>query len=74
MVQSAMPNAMTNFASAFGNTLAFWWCVRLVYGRSVLLQRPTHRLVGSAPEAEISTQLNIERYLSRARKQLNLLR
>ena len=47
-----------------------WWCVRLVYGRSVLLQKPTRRLVGSAPEAEISSVENIERYLMRARNQL----
>lgn len=47
-----------------------WWCIRLVYGRSVLLQRPTRRLVGSAPEAEISSDENIERYLLRARNQL----
>lgn len=55
-------------------TLALiWWCVRLVYGRSVLLQRPTRRLVGSAPEAEISSVDNIEQYILRARKQLHVL-
>jgi aminoglycoside phosphotransferase (APT) family kinase protein len=55
-------------------TLALiWWCVRLVYGHSVLLQRPTHRLVGPAPEAEISSTENIEYYILRARNQLHLL-
>ncbi|HTP11295.1 MAG TPA: aminoglycoside phosphotransferase family protein [Anaerolineae bacterium] len=50
-----------------------WWCIRLVYGRSVLLQRPTRRLVGSAPEVEISSAENIERYILRARNQLRSL-
>lgn len=55
-------------------TLALiWWCVRLVYGHSVLLRRPTRRLVGSAPEVEISSADNIERYLLRARNQLAVL-
>jgi thiamine kinase-like enzyme len=47
-----------------------WWCVRLVYGRYVLLQRPSQRLVGSRAEEEISTVENIEHYFSRTQYQL----
>jgi thiamine kinase-like enzyme len=48
-----------------------WWCVRLLFGRYVLLQRPSHRLVGPRAEEEISTLENIYRYFSRAHMQLS---
>lgn len=48
-----------------------WWCVRLLFGRYVLLQRPSHRLVGPQAEEEISTLENIDRYFSRAHMQLS---
>ncbi|MBC8076459.1 MAG: hypothetical protein H7Y32_10330 [Chloroflexales bacterium] len=48
-----------------------WWCVRLLVGRYVLLQRPTHRLVGSGAEAAISTEDNIAHYFARAQAALN---
>ena len=47
-----------------------WWCVRLLFGYHVLLQRATHRLVGSKAEEEISTLDNIEHYFSRTHRQL----
>jgi thiamine kinase-like enzyme len=50
-----------------------WWCVRLVYGRYVLLQRPSQRLVGPRAEEEISTIENIEHYCSHAHRQLTKL-
>jgi thiamine kinase-like enzyme len=50
-----------------------WWCVRLVYGRYVLLQRPSQRLVGPRAEEEISTVEYIDRYFSRAQQWLATL-
>jgi aminoglycoside phosphotransferase (APT) family kinase protein len=47
-----------------------WWCVRLVFGRYALLQRPTRRLVGSHAEEEISTLDNIGYYFSHAHQRL----
>ena len=44
-----------------------WWCIRLLIGHYVLLQQPSHRLVGPGAEAEISTVANIEAYFARAR-------
>jgi aminoglycoside phosphotransferase (APT) family kinase protein len=46
------------------------WCVRLLFGYYVLLQRPSRRLVGHGPEAEISTLENIDRYFARSMEQL----
>jgi thiamine kinase-like enzyme len=50
-----------------------WWCVRLLYGRYVLLQRPSQRLVGPRAEEEISTVENIEHYFSHAQRWLATL-
>ena len=47
-----------------------WWCVRLIFGRYVLLQRPTQRLVGQLAEEEISTLDNIDHYFSQAYQRL----
>ena len=48
-----------------------WWAIRLVYGKSVLLRKPSTRLVGHGPEAEISTDANIAAYIERAHRQLD---
>jgi aminoglycoside phosphotransferase (APT) family kinase protein len=41
-------------------------CVRLLFGRYVLLEQPSRRLVGHGPEAEMSTLENIDLYFERA--------
>lgn len=46
------------------------WCVRLLFGRHVLLRQPSVRLVGHGPEAEMSTLENIDLYFERAHDQL----
>jgi hypothetical protein len=48
-----------------------WWCIRLLLGHYVLLQQPSHRLVGPGAEAEISTIDNIDHYFARTHTWLN---
>jgi len=50
-----------------------WWSVRLLFGRHVLLARPSHRLVGPGPELEMTTDETIALYFERARTQLAAL-
>jgi aminoglycoside phosphotransferase (APT) family kinase protein len=66
---SGEPNMLPRIRLHYALRLA-WWCVRLLFGRYVLLQRPSHRLVGPGAEEEISTLENIDRYFSRAHMQL----
>ena len=47
-----------------------WWCVRLLFGRYVLLRRPSQRLAGPRAEEEISTVENIDYYFSQAQRRL----
>jgi aminoglycoside phosphotransferase (APT) family kinase protein len=64
-VRSGEPDMLPRIQVHYALRLA-WWCVRLVFGRYVLLRRPSHRLVGPLAEEEISTLDNIDDYLSRA--------
>jgi thiamine kinase-like enzyme len=66
---SSEPDMLARVHQQYALQLA-WWCVRLVFGRYVLLQRPSQRLVGPRAEEEISTLENIEHYLSRAQREL----
>ena len=63
------PDMLTRIRLFYALRLA-GWCVRLLFGRHVLLQQPSLRLVGHAPEAEMSTPENIDLYFDRARSQL----
>ncbi|MBC8077414.1 MAG: aminoglycoside phosphotransferase family protein [Chloroflexales bacterium] len=67
---SAEADMPQRIAQQYSLSLA-WWCVRLLVGRYVLLQRPTQRLVGAGAEAAISTEDNIARYFARAHAALN---
>ena len=66
---SGEPDMLSRIQVQYALRLA-WWCVRLVFGRYVLLRRPSQRLVGPVAEEEISTLENIDDYFSRAHLQL----
>ena len=69
---SGEPDMLPRIQAFYALRLAGWY-VRLLFGRHVLLQRPSVRLVGHGPEAEISTVENIELYFDRASRRLAAL-
>ena len=69
---SGEPDMLPRIYAQYTLRLA-WWCVRLLFGRYVLLRRPSQRLAGPRAEEEISTVENIERYFSQARRWLAAL-
>jgi aminoglycoside phosphotransferase (APT) family kinase protein len=69
---SAVPEMLPRIQLCYALRLV-GWCVRLLFGRHVLLQRPSVRLVGHGPEAEISTVENIDLYFDRASRRLAAL-
>src|SRR5262245_13542908 len=70
---SSEPDMLLRIQVQYALRLA-WWCVRLVFGRYVLLQRPSQRLVGPRAEEEISTVENIDRYFASAQRWLAMFR
>ena len=63
--QSGEPDMLRRIHVFYALRLA-GWCVRLLFGRYVLLEQPSRRLVGHGPEAEMSTLENIDLYFERA--------
>jgi thiamine kinase-like enzyme len=71
--RSGEPDMLSRIQVRYALQLA-WWCVRLLFGRYVLLRRPSQRLTGPRAEEEISTLENIDHYFSQAHRQLAMFR